>query len=305
MSNVNIHTIHNRILLAYKQIQQLPTSTSLSNHITNIDNYLRLVAPYLINNSYTDYTRLLGYTGVIRSINSIAKHTTNIRQIQQLNNDADCNRCICDSALIEFNYDIICSKCGLQSSSLVPELVDNDSPNTYIKSRRYQQTLLFERCLNNIQGSYVASISQNTINRITDEVIIHNPANIIRWLRTNRLQKHAPYINYIISSVTGYTPPQLTTEERRLIIHLFSEVLISLTDIAMGKRSISYRYYAFKLIEHTLDNSARTNEILSCIHLPKCDTLIRLDKLYEHLCDINQLNYTPTLRRKRAVIDSV
>lgn len=300
-TNLNINSYHTRIVSTYEAITQWHKSTDCNNpmvthSLKKIVLYLQYVAPYL--NKPTMYLNFIAQYGIVRAINSIAKRTGCVKPIPQLTTRA-MRKCLCGKSINNSDTYVSSCDCGLVYAFI--DTADDAQMSKRPNKLNIQRTQ-FKKQLNGVQAVYSTTPSDDIIEKMRGELTGFKPVHIIRWLSDNRMKTHTVSVNYIISCLTGYTPPQLTSDERADVVRLFDLVLDTLADIAPN-RSIAYRYWIFKLIEEVLDSGERCSEILSCIHLPQMKTLIHLDRICDKVCKVNKFKYRPTLRRDRVDTD--
>jgi hypothetical protein len=304
-TNINIQSYHARIVSAYEAITLYHKSTNCNNQMVThslkkIVLYLQYVAPYLSNPNQNLYLKFIGQYGVVQAINNTAKRTGCVKPIPHLTTRTTLRKCLCGKQINNKDACVVsCSVCGL-----VYEFIDiaDDVPVSKRPNKASIQRAQFRKQIDNVQAAYSTTPSDAIIERMRDELTGFKQIHVIRWLNDNKLKKHTPNVNYIVSCLTGYSPPQLTTDERADVIRLFDLVLYSLAEIAPN-RSIAYRYLAFKLIEQVVDSGPRCDEMLASIHLPQTSTLISLDHMFYKVCKVNKFKYRPTLRRDRVDTD--
>jgi hypothetical protein len=111
---------------------------------------------------------------------------------------------------------------------------------------------------------------------------------------------HVPLIRKII---TGVVPPQLTNDELRQLYNLFDKSVTTFDIVKPSSKSntIYYPYLIYKILDIVLQGGTRKKNILECIHLQSRDTLITNDNLWEHICNIIGIKYTPTDRNSQLI----
>ena len=303
MSNITMQSQHGRIMNRVEIIRRYfilnpPTDIRMKKSLLNIRYYLSHVAGYLDTCSYDGYNTFVGVSCVIIAINNIAKRVPGVKPVSTNTRVATLSeRCDCGGIYIWHVAGSVCRTCGMQRIEHKSEIL-TDCSNTAVNDASAQRISFIRKHINYAQGSGV-KIPADVVDRAKRYICNPSYAAVSGWIRRDKIPKYLPKANCILYDVCGYRPPQLTGEELKNIYDLF-DLLFNVLATMEPTRSICYRYYLFKIIENILPPDARTNEILSAIHLPKSNTLIKLDDVFYKVCRvIDSLTYTPTESRAR------
>jgi hypothetical protein len=134
---------------------------------------------------------------------------------------------------------------------------------------------------------------------------------IREWLKTFKLTKYnnlAPSIRKIVTGKHGESqiPPQLSTEEREIILNDIMKVLVAFKDIAndvellqkLERKKIKKKtYYPFiltKIFCHRLRNTNKLPGLIQCIHFQSSTTLTQDDIIWKKICEIIKFPYEAT-----------
>lgn len=233
-------------------------------------------------------------------------------------------RCCCgatiDMKLVPKNSELQCQMCGL---SIKLQGVCFEEGQVYTATGQksnckiYETIKHFKIWLKRIQGIENKKIDPNDRSLIEYYVNRDYPserekqflnANTMRLLlkEDKRLTKYNDNISALIQHYTGRSPPQLSYDEERISINIFREVLAAYYVIHNEEgldriNSIYLPYYILRILEHQFADDKSKLVILTYIHLQDTETVIYNDKIWEKICNCDNIKkigitYKPTAR---------
>jgi hypothetical protein len=209
--------------------------------------------------------------------------------------------------------EILCTGCGY-SKSMYGTVFEDDQfyfqEGQRTKHGSYEPAKHCRYWVERIQAREMKDIPKEVINVIKKCTERHNMRNledvtckeIRKYLRISGNSIYNEHVPLIRKIITGISPPQLTDNELQKIHVYFDKVAKIYEEIKpASKTNCPYHpYFIYKIIEHIMkgiSDTQRTNEILRCIHLQSCATLVENDKLWKQICNnIGEITYCPTDR---------
>lgn len=198
---------------------------------------------------------------------------------------------------------LMCGICGL-----MPAVNDVISVDQFSRNPRLHEHSRYQRLwINRIQARENVEIPKEHLDTIKADIAKYGYSSqpyiyceqIRGLLKINKLTKYNHNVPFIRKLLTGYEPPQLTSEELCVISSLFMRAMEIFDQVKSAEKSNApyYPYILYKIIEQELGINARTLKILECIHLQSRDTVIVNDRIWERMsnhCPI--FKYKPTTR---------
>lgn len=223
----------------------------------------------------------------------------------------DAKTCPCGSQLQVYpkTSELICDGCGAVTA-LCGALFD-DNPvyvqeGSRVKHGKYDTSRHCRFWIERIQALENIEIDAKCVTALTmcmereglsDKTLMCS--HIRSYLKETGNTQYNDHIPLLRKIITGYTPPQLTREELRILYNLFDKS-IGIFDIVKhpGKsNNIYYPYIIYKILDHILQKGQRKKEILQCIHLQSRETLIANDNIWILICKhLRVVLFVPTIR---------
>lgn len=206
-------------------------------------------------------------------------------------------RCACGAqySVDQQSCEYVCRKCGV-SEKLYGVIFDDDQ-HGYQDGQRSKHSSHdpIKHCkvwLDRIQAIENKVIDQDVIDRVKKKIWQDNIwadqitcATIRRVLKKVKLTVYNDHVPLIRRIITGYAPPLLTEQERRVVYMDFSLA----TDIYNGikpsdKVNCPYNpYFLYRILERRINGAdqSRKKQILECIHLQSHETTTEHSKIWD------------------------
>jgi hypothetical protein len=206
-------------------------------------------------------------------------------------------RCVCGTAysVDQQSCEYICRKCGV--SEKLYGVVFEDEQHGYQDNQRSKHGSHdpIKHCkvwLDRIQAIENKVVDPCIINSIkkkiwqdniwADQITCATIRRVLKKIKLTAYNDHVPLIRRII---TGYAPPLLTDQERRMVYMDFSLA----TDIYNGikpsdKVNCPYNpYFLYRILERRINGAdqLRKRQILECIHLQSHETTTEHSKIWD------------------------
>ncbi len=220
-----------------------------------------------------------------------------------------CDQCQVNMHVVSNSSELICMTCGL--SRELTGTVCEDEQFYYQEGRTkhgsYDPSKHCRLWLERIQARESKDIPDDVINAVKKCIITNRikskekvTCKLVRqFLRITRFSKFNEHVPLIRKIITGIAPPQLTDKECQAVGIYFDKIIRVYNQIKPANKTNSpfHPYFIYKILEHLLVPGIRAREILSCIHLQSCETLIKNDLDWKKICDrIGDIKYKETDR---------
>ena len=280
------------------------------NIISKLDRSMNLIKKYIQNNTFIKELLQEIYT-LIKNYNN-STIDTNVKEIVY-----EICTCLTKMDIDSFNSTLVCKNCGM-SKELYGTVFEDDQfyyqEGQRTKHGTYDPSKHCRFWVERIQARETTDIDESVIINIKecirrDKIKNKNQitCNQIRiYLRQTHNSKYNEHVPLIRKLITGISPPQLTDYEMQLIHIYFDKVIHIFDEIKPPEKTNCpyHPYFIYKIIEQILkkpENRIRRCQILACIHLQSCDTLISNDLLWRSICNkIKEFSYKPTDRNDQS-----
>lgn len=259
-------------------------------------------------NQCIEYIRVINEYKYNTELSGELKKINCIPMIDTINTKYD--NCVCGNIMntMPLTSELVCPICGLsiQLNGIVfghSQFYNQDSgsvkPGNCVASKHSKYWI---HC---IQATERIDIPGDAIDKISGCIIRDNINrnrlmcfHIRRYLKELELTEFNDHIPYIRSKIIGYTPPQLTLYELRVLNSILDKCISIYERIGTSHKSNKkYPYIIYKILDHILDKGDRKNKIMECIYLQGSKTLISSDITWEEVCKcLDDIKFIPTDR---------
>ena len=274
--------------------------SNLDHVINQIRNNITYICPKL-RNDILDLIKVFNNSTINKSVKEV--------------NYGTCT-CLNKMDIDSTNSTLVCRLCGY-SKELYGTVFEDEQfyfqEGQRVKHGTYDPTKHCRFWVERIQARENTDIDDDVIESIKKCIKLDKIKNkehitcckIRRYLRSTNNSKYNEHIPLIRKIITGISPPQLTDYEMQLIHIYFDKVIHIFEDIKHpSKVNCPYHpYFIYKIIDQIIKKNKcddiRKNQILECIHLQSCDTLINNDLIWKSICvQIPEFIYKPTDKSK-------
>jgi hypothetical protein len=228
----------------------------------------------------------------------------------------NCTDCNTKMEIDSIASELYCKNCGM-CQDLYGTVFEDDQfycqEGQRTKHATYDPAKHCRFWVERIQARETTEIPESVLQRIRECITCDKITNknritciqIRRYLRRTHNTKYNEHVPLIRKLITSIIPPQLNDHEMQLINIYFDKVIHIFDEIKPPEKTNCpyHPYFIYKIIEQILKNNThriRKGQILACIHLQSCSTLVTNDQLWAPICDrIPEFSYIPTDRNNQ------
>jgi len=108
--------------------------------------------------------------------------------------------------------------------------------------------------------------------------------DIRKILKSNNLTKYNPACGYLVQLMTNNKIPEFSVEENMIINKTYKDVVAEYNK--ENGNMVNYHFFIYKIIESLYQETypEKIKQLSKFIYTQKCDTIIKLDKIYKRIC---------------------